>query len=721
MLKNRIIIKATLVLALILGGETTSATGSKPPLRIGLALSGGGARGLAHIGVLKVLESENIPIHFISGTSIGAVVGGLYAAGWSPDQIEEHFTSVDWQDIFKDQPRRNEISLDQKEKFDRYILTLPIRRKKVGLPSGLIAGQKLRQLLSRLVWPAIQTHDFTQLRIPFCALATDLETGESVRLTEGDLAEAIHASMAIPSVFSPQWVKGRLLADGMLVRNFPVEDVKDLGANYVIGVDVGAGLSETQELKSILDIMDQAVSFRSGQDIEKQHKLCDQLIIPAVQNHSRSDFSRVQALVKIGEAAAQKIIDDLKSKLQGVSVSPPISQGPKVEITALQLEKIELRGLKHISENLVKKELNLKLPAAIEASKIERAVQRLYSSLLFESVSYSIENNTLILKLVEQTTGSFGFGLRYDSENRTSFILNSTVRNLHRHYSRSAWDLILGNKNRIENESFFFFHTGIENLSGLRCKTFYREFDSRVEAAGLSTVIPYKGLGVEFLAGSILDNNHGTGFGLKMEKNWIDRQGSIASLLKQEKLFEVFATVMVDSLDRTHFAKVGTFFLLNLDFAPHAINSDADYIRNLGIYQKSLPLTKTWSLLVGWKQGHIRGPKIPRYRRFSLGGVQPFTKEASFPGVPPFFVGGNHLQAFQIGVHRELPSKRFMRLQFQAGITTDNSSELYQYGKMIKTTGLTLGAFTAMGPLETTIAFNDENHFSTFLRLGHQF
>ncbi len=210
--------------------------------KIGLALSGGGAKGFAHVGVIKVLEEIGLPIDFITGTSMGSIIGGLYAIGYSVGELEELVTATDWNDLFRDRVRRRDLAIESKMLDGRYMLSLPLNGLAPGLPTGLIAGQKISKLFERLTLPYHDVSDFRQFPIPFACVATDIVTGEVVVLDHGYLPEAMRASMSIPSVFTPVEIDDHLLVDGMLVRNFPVEEVRALGADIIIGVDVGAGV-----------------------------------------------------------------------------------------------------------------------------------------------------------------------------------------------------------------------------------------------------------------------------------------------------------------------------------------------------------------------------------------------------------------------------------------------------------------------------------------------
>src|ERR1043165_2690810 len=226
------------------------AGGGRP--RIGLVLSGGGARGAAHIGVLKVLDELHVPIDAIAGTSMGAVVGGLYATGFSAEDIERIVSTLDWQDAFKDRPPRAELTFRRKQEDQNFLVKFPLglRSGNFLLPKGLIQGQKLNQTLRKLTLPVARITDFDQLPTPFRAVATDLETGEAVVMDHGDLTSAVRASLSAPGVFSPVERDGRLLVDGGLSQNLPIDVARSMGVDVLIVVDVGFPLLKRDKLTS---------------------------------------------------------------------------------------------------------------------------------------------------------------------------------------------------------------------------------------------------------------------------------------------------------------------------------------------------------------------------------------------------------------------------------------------------------------------------------------
>ena len=279
--------------------------------RVGLVLSGGGARGTAHIGVLKVLEQMRVPIDAIAGTSMGAVVGGLYASGLSARDIEKIMTSINWQDAFRDRPPREDLDLRRKEEDETFLVKyhFGVRDGHLVVPKGLIQGQKLTETLRRLTLPVARISDFDDLPTPFRAVATDLENGDSVVMGSGDLTSAMRASLSAPGVFAPVEREGRLLVDGGIADNVPVDIARTMGVDVLIVVDVGSPLLSRQQLTSAPAISNQIVSILIQRNAQAQLATLgsrDVLIRPALGNASAYDFGSVARVISVGEKAARE-------------------------------------------------------------------------------------------------------------------------------------------------------------------------------------------------------------------------------------------------------------------------------------------------------------------------------------------------------------------------------------------------------------------------------
>ncbi|HVS76226.1 MAG TPA: patatin-like phospholipase family protein [Steroidobacteraceae bacterium] len=302
---------------------TPAAAPAPHRLRIGLVLSGGGARGIAHVGVLQVLQKLHVPIDAIAGTSMGAVVGGLYASGLTPDQIERTIRSMNWQEAFRDRPPREDLTLRRKQEDENFLVKFPIGIKggRPVLPMGLIQGQSLTEMLRRLTLPVARITSFDDLPTPFRAVATDLETGQEVDMGSGDLTSAMRASLSAPGVFAPVERGGRMLVDGGVSDNVPVDVARAMGVDVLIVVDVGFPLLPRNKLTSVTAISNQMLAILMRRKSEQELAHLDQhdvLIRPALGDTSSFDFGNINRLLGVGAAAAWKMRD----RLAALSVGP---------------------------------------------------------------------------------------------------------------------------------------------------------------------------------------------------------------------------------------------------------------------------------------------------------------------------------------------------------------------------------------------------------------
>ncbi|MEE2772864.1 MAG: patatin-like phospholipase family protein, partial [Bacteroidota bacterium] len=277
--------------------------------KVGLVLSGGGAKGLAHIGVLEILEEEGVQIDYIGGTSMGAIVGGLYAAGYSAKELDSIFNQTNFDILIQDDLPRNAKTFYEKEDAEKYAITLPFDNFTISFPIGLSKGQNIYNLMSRLTLHVSDVNDFNELSIPFFCVATNVETGEEVILDKGSLAKAISASGAIPSLLSPIKMDDKLLTDGGVSNNFPVEEMRKRGADVIIGVDVQDSLVDQKKLKSVIEIMNQISNFRRIQDMRNKKPLTSIYIKPDITNFSVLSFEMGNAIIDSGRVAAEKKLD----------------------------------------------------------------------------------------------------------------------------------------------------------------------------------------------------------------------------------------------------------------------------------------------------------------------------------------------------------------------------------------------------------------------------
>lgn len=430
-------IKPTLVYLcslLLLLSSMSELTAQSKPKKIGFALSGGGAKGLAHIGVLKVLEEAGIYPDVITGTSMGSVVGGLYAIGYSAKELDSLATSLNWAEYFTDSYDRSYRTIEEKDEVERYVFSFPVKEKKIQLPRGFVDGQKLAILLSNLTQHVHALPKFDDFETPFRCIGGDLETGEAIIFDSGFLPDAIRASIGIPSVFEPVEVNGRLVVDGMIIRNLPVQDAFDLGADIVIAVDVGSGLYKREELSSIITVLDQTSSYRIVQSNHQQLALADVIIKPDMSNFSALDFEKTDSLILEGERAAKKMIPAIKSLLGDA----PTRQFTRKGIINKLPKKVDLSGIEVIGlvgqdEKTFLNILQLEKGKSYTPERISKQVDRLAATGFYNKMSYRLiqEQDSFLLRLRSNKTDNIALqlGANYHSNFNAGLLLNTTYRN----------------------------------------------------------------------------------------------------------------------------------------------------------------------------------------------------------------------------------------------------------------------------------------------------
>ena len=378
-------------------GEPQEVTG-RP--RIGLALAGGGGKGWAHIGVLKVLEELRVPIDCIAGTSAGSIVGGIYASGTSVAEMEEVIVGSDWGRLFQDRPPRKDEAFGRKIQDLRglWALELGVGKGGVKLPSGIFAGQEVNALLRRLTLRAVGTESFDELEIPFRAVATDLKTGELVVLDRGELATAMRASMAVPGAFTPEPVGGRLLVDGGLRQNLPVETVRAMGADVVIAVDLGEVEPTEAQLANPLGVANQMISIFINLNVRASRQALassDVLVEPQVQKFSSGDFSRGAELIPIGATAARKVVDGLRalslSEQQYASFRDRQRTRAQAAPAVAKIE-IDTSGLRYVNPEYVRERFADDATGVPDQRRIQTEIAALLGDGDYERIDYRYED-----------------------------------------------------------------------------------------------------------------------------------------------------------------------------------------------------------------------------------------------------------------------------------------------------------------------------------------
>ena len=364
--------------------------------KVGLVLGGGGARGAAHVGVLKVLEQMHIPIDCIAGNSMGAIVGGLYASGLSPEEIEREMVGMDWDDVLDDKPPRPEQQFRRKRDDDNYLVKKYVGYEdgKLELPLGYIQGQKFDLELARLTQHVAAIPTFDELPIPFRAVATDIETGEALILDSGNLARSIRASMAVPGAFDAVEIEGRLLVDGLVSNNVPIDVARAMGADIVIVVDVGTPMMTRGEITSALKVIGQISNILTNRNVQEQLrtlKPTDVYIEPDLGDIATSDFKRAADAIAVGEkaaVAAQDQLSGLLAGLGGVTHGVAVQRAPARTPPEIAFVRVEAKTT--IGEDVLLHPFQPLIGKPLDNEQLNAAIGELYGWNIFESVRYEV-------------------------------------------------------------------------------------------------------------------------------------------------------------------------------------------------------------------------------------------------------------------------------------------------------------------------------------------
>ncbi|MFV3415439.1 patatin-like phospholipase family protein [Pseudomonas nitroreducens] len=389
-----------LLFALLLLLPLGTLAANMPQPKIGLVLSGGAARGLAHIGVLKALDEQGIHVDAIAGTSMGAVIGGLYAAGYTPKELEQLALELDWKQALSDSPPRVDVPFRRKQDDRDFLVKQKLSFRDdgtLGLPLGAIQGQNLSMLLESLLVHTSDTRDFDQLAIPFRAVATDIATGEKVVFSKGHLPQAIRASMSIPAVFAPVDVNGKLLVDGGMVDNIPVDVARQMGVDVVIVVDIGNPLADRKQLLTVVDMLNQSVTLMTRKNSEAQLatlKSSDVLVQPPLSGFSSTDFGRVPQLIDAGYRATSILAPRLATlrkpaDTEALALSEARTPGERRPV----IDRIEVENNSKVSDDVILHYIRQPLGEPLDLERLQRDMSTLYGLDYFDQVQYRVVHN----------------------------------------------------------------------------------------------------------------------------------------------------------------------------------------------------------------------------------------------------------------------------------------------------------------------------------------
>ncbi|NAW51569.1 patatin [Elizabethkingia argentiflava] len=447
---NRLFLLIGLISGISIYSQVKENFSIPPHPKIGLSLSGGGAKGFAHIGVLKVLDSLGVKVDYIGGTSMGAIIGGLYATGYSGKEIENIVLETDFYNVLSGSISRLQTSFFSKN-VDKYLLKIPIQKGKVVLPSSVSSGQKNLSLFKELFRKYPSNQDFSKLPIPFFCIATNIETGALKQLESGDLSKAIMASSAFPGLLDPVKIGDSLYVDGGISINFPSGPLKEKGMDIVIGVNLNQGLENRDQLNNIIALLNQIISFGIYKETHKQLPYTDINIQPILKGVNVTSFNEKKNTIKNGYDEAIRYSGILKELPK--RDSPRIVNQPPLLPEIYKIDDIEVVNDNIYNRDYIKGKMGLKTPSQYTYKKINDKIDKLYATNNYNFINYNIINengrNILKINVIEDQSRLFlKFGLHYDEIFKTGLLANFSAKRALFKNSNASLDIVFGDKPR---------------------------------------------------------------------------------------------------------------------------------------------------------------------------------------------------------------------------------------------------------------------------------
>ncbi len=708
------------------------ATDQRP--RIGLVLGGGGARGAAHIGVLKTLERLRVPVDFIAGTSMGSVIGGLYATGMTAGEIESQMIDLNWSELFSDQPNRTERRFRRKrdDDLDLFGPKLGYKAGELILPGGVLAGQKVNLLLKRVTLGQTHQENFDQLPIPFRAVAADIISGQQVVLGAGDLAMAMRASMSIPGAFSPVSLNDQLLVDGGIVNNLPVQIARDMGADVIIAVDVGTPLFERDQLGNLFDMVEQLTNLLVVQGVAAQTRLlraADTLLVPDLADTVSSvDFEKFPDAIPVGQAIAEANAD----KLSRYALSEAAYQRYRQALTrclnpAGVIQWVQINNNSHYSDEMILSRLSLKEGQELDFDQLDREIDQIYGLGHLRQVRYHLTQRDdelgVVLDVVPdpRVPNLIEYGLTFISDpDDNAFNLRLGYLKTDLGPYGGEWRTVaqIGEEPAIFTELYKplqpikpWFVTA---RAGFRTNQF-RMFDDDQPLAEI--LIDRTEL--ELTAGKEFGNSADFSVGVRVGAG--DTELSIGSRQTPDLEFDTgqwFARFRYDHVDDLFFPNSGGFGSLEYRAELDALGADTNFRQLLSTYYYNWLLDGRHHVLLGGTFNTTINNDAPIYGLFRAGGF------GNLSGLELNQLSGQHLAVGVAGYRYSLSRTglfpAYLGGTVELGNIWDQRSDISVDSALLHGS-LYFGYRSPLGPLYVGLGVGEEGDGTFFIRLGDIF
>lgn len=710
--------------------------------KVGVVLSGGGAKGVAHIRVLKVIEEAGIPIDYIVGTSMGAIVGGLYAIGYTPSQLDSMVRKQNWNFLLSDRIKRKSMSLLERESSEKYVLSFPfVKNPKDALVGGFIKGQNLSNLFADLTVGYHDSIDFNKLPVPFACVTQNIVNGKQVVFHNGVLATAMRASMAIPGVFTPVRKDSLVLVDGGMVNNYPVDIAKKMGADIIIGVDVQSPLRGPEKLNSAPDILKQIVDITCRSNHEKNIQLTDTYIRVNVDGYSSSSFSAnsIDSLLDRGEKSALAQWDKLIALKKKIGIADNYiakEHGPYYPLTGAKtvfINKISFKGVQANDEKWLIKKCRLKENDEITTQQIEQALFILRGTQSYSSAGYKLietpQGYHLIFFIEEKYERRINLGIRFDSEEIASLLINassdlktnipsriSLTGRLGKRYAAKIDYILEPLQQRSFSFSYMFQHNDI-NIYEKGNRAYNTTYQYHMGEFSFSDVW-YRNL--HFSLGTRLE--------YYKYKDFLFKNSDVAQFdVRPEHFFSYFAQLQYNSLDKGYFPNRGSNFKISYSIYTDNLlqyKDHAPFSALSALWSNVIPVTHRFSILPSLCGRVLIGRDFPYALQNAVGGQSIgfyIPQELPFAGITNIELMKNSIITTSVKFRQRMGRTHFLSLTGSYGMSNNHFFSLLK-GEQMYGASLGYGMNSAFGPLEFTLGYSNRTQkASVFLNLGYYF
>ncbi|XCF06842.1 patatin-like phospholipase family protein [Tamlana crocina] len=713
--------------------QNNNPENTKP--KVGLVLSGGGAKGLAHIGVLKVIDSLGIKVDYVAGTSMGAIIGGLYASGYTGKQLDSIFQEVDFDNIINDDLPRESKAFYERDNSERYAVTLPFNKFKVKLPSALSRGHNVYGLLLKLALNVSHIQDFDKLPIPFFCIATNMETGEQVVLDKGNLAQSMVASGALPSLFQPVIIDDKILIDGGVVNNYPIDELRNKGMDVIIGVDVQDGLSNREELASAPDVLIQINNFRTINAMKEKAPKTDVYIKPNIKDFNVISFDEGDKIIDEGQEAAWfklNVLRTLASKNSGNK--QPFLKKP---IDSISIKNFEIAGNENYTRAYILGKLKLKTDEKISYKDFNEGIYNVVATNNFDVFQYELKRTenageySFMANIKESQVNTFlKLGIHYDELYKSAALVNLTQKRLFFKNDVASLDVILGDNVRYNFD--YLIDKGFYWSIGLRSR--YNQFNKNINAqlllneeeitaTGLNKIgVKLKDQTNQFYLQTLFRRDFSLSMGAEHKRLEIDSETISGNNPDDEFLFEntdyfsLFGNLKLDTYDNIYFPKKGLYFNghLNIYFhASHFVENFKSFSIAKADMGYAFSVSDKLSFNLQTSGGFKLGDKSTQTLDFALGGYG----NNLINNFVPFFgydfislTGNSYVKALMVADY-EIIKKHHITLEGNWANIDDNIFDTGEWFTLPDYRGYALGYAieTFLGPVQAKYSYSPEN------------